>query len=103
MQGAAYSDRDFNPRSSCEERLRRSIKIARGQLDGILRMIEEDRYCVDISNQVMATQSILTKANKEILKAHIGGCVQEAFESGDPALQAEKMDEVLALVDKLGR
>ena len=81
----------------------RSIKIARGQLDGILRMIEEDRYCVDISNQVMATQSILTKANKEILKAHIGGCVQEAFESGDPALQAEKMDEVLALVDKLGR
>ena len=81
----------------------RSIKIARGQLDGILRMIEEDRYCVDISNQVMATQSILTKANKEILKAHIAGCVQEAFESGDPALQAEKMDEVLALVDKLGR
>ena len=51
----------------------------------------------------MSTQSILTKANKEILKAHIGGCVQEAFESGDPALQAEKMDEVLALVDKLGR
>ena len=68
----------------------RLLKTARGQLDGILAM-------------VMATQSILTKANKEILKAHIGGCVQEAFESGDPALQAEKMDEVLALVDKLGR
>ena len=80
----------------------RLLKTARGQLDGILAMVENDRYCVDISNQVMATQSILTKANKEILKAHIGG-VQEAFESGDPALQAEKMDEVLALVDKLGR
>ena len=74
----------------------RLLKTARGQLDGILAMVENDRYCVDISNQVMATQSILTKANKEILKAHIGGCVQEAFESGDPALQAEKMDEVLA-------
>ena len=70
----------------------RLLKTARGQLDGILAMVENDRYCVDISNQVMATQSILTKANKEILKAHIGGCVQ-----------AEKMDEVLALVDKLGR
>ena len=69
----------------------RLLKTARGQLDGILAMVENDRYCVDISNQVMATQSILTKANKE------------AFESGDPALQAEKMDEVLALVDKLGR
>ena len=80
----------------------RLLKTARGQF-GILAMVENDRYCVDISNQVMATQSILTKANKEILKAHIGGCVQEAFESGDPALQAEKMDEVLALVDKLGR
>ena len=79
----------------------RLLKTARGQLDGILAMVENDRYCVDISNQVMATQSILTKANKEILKAHIGGCVQEAFESGDPALQAEKMDEVLALMDKL--
>ena len=66
----------------------RLLKTARGQLDGILAMVENDRYCVDISNQVMATQSILTKANKEILKAHIGGCVQEAFESGDPALLA---------------
>ena len=81
----------------------RLLKTARGQIDGILKMVEEDRYCLDVSNQLMATQSILTKANKEILKAHIGGCVQEAFESGDPALQAEKMDEVLALVDKLGR
>ena len=81
----------------------RLLKTALGQLDGILAMLENDRYCVDISNQVMDTQSILTKANKEILKAQIGGCVQEAFESGDPALQAEKMDEVLALVDKLGR
>ena len=85
------------------DKITRMLKTARGQIDGVLNMIEEDRYCVDISNQVMATQSILTKANKEILKAHIGGCVQEAFESGDPALQAEKMDEVLALVDKLGR
>ena len=49
----------------------RLLKTARGQLDGILAMVENDRYCVDISNQVMATQSILTKANKEILKAHI--------------------------------
>ena len=85
------------------QQVARLLKTARGQIDGILKMVEEDRYCLDVSNQLMATQSILTKANKEILKAHIGGCVQEAFESGDPALQAEKMDEVLALVDKLGR
>lgn len=45
----------------------RSIKIARGQLDGILRMIEEDRYCVDISNQLLATQALLKRVNQEIL------------------------------------
>ena len=43
----------------------RSIKIARGQLDGILRMIEEDRYCVDISNQLLATQALLKRVNQE--------------------------------------
>ena len=80
----------------------RLLKTARGQLDGILAMVENDRYCVDISNQVMATKSILTKANKEILKAHIAGCVQEAFEAETRPCR-RKMDEVLALVDKLGR
>ena len=49
----------------------RLLKTARGQIDGILKMIEEDRYCMDISNQLMATQSILSKANSEVLKAHI--------------------------------
>ena len=78
----------------------RLLKTARGQMDGIIKMVEKDRYCIDISNQVLATQSILTKANKEILKAHMLGCVQEAFESGNAE---EKIDEVLSLVDKLGK
>ena len=60
-------------------RITRSIKIARGQLDGVLRMIEEDRYCVDISNQLLATEAILKKANKEILHAHIRSCVREGL------------------------
>lgn len=77
----------------------RLLKTARGQLDGILAMIEEDRYCVDISNQVMATQSILNKANKEILKAHINCCVRDACKSGNE----DKIDEVLLLIDKLAR
>lgn len=81
----------------------RLLKTARGQIDGILKMIEEDRYCVDVSNQLMATQSILTKANREILKAHIEGCVQEAFDSGDEAQREARMQEILSLLDKLGR
>ena len=79
------------------------LRTARGQLDGVLKMIECDRYCMDIVTQLQAVESLVHKAQREVLHAHLSGCVQEAFESGDPALQAEKMDEVLALVDKLGR
>lgn len=77
----------------------RLLKTARGQLDGILAMVEEDRYCVEISNQVMATQSILAKVNREVLKAHMRCCVTDAVREGDES----KIDELLALMDKLGR
>ena len=76
----------------------RSIKIARGQLDGVLRMIEEDRYCVDISNQLLATQAILKRVNREILHAHIRSCVREGLHSDEPN---PKLEEALELLDKL--
>ena len=76
----------------------RSIKIARGQLDGVLRMIEEDRYCVDISNQLMATQAILKRVNREILHAHIRSCVREGLHTDEPN---PKLEEALELLDKL--
>ena len=76
----------------------RLLKTAKGQIDGILRMVEEDRYCLDVSNQLMATQSILKKANRMVLKAHMDSCVREAIRSGDPE---EKLDELLKLLDKL--
>ncbi|MBQ9974459.1 MAG: metal-sensing transcriptional repressor [Oscillospiraceae bacterium] len=82
------------------EEITRLLKTARGQIDGILKMVEEDRYCLDISNQLMATQSILKKANKSVLRAHMDCCVRQAVESGQPD---EKMDELIALLDKLAQ
>ena len=76
----------------------RSIKIARGQRDGILRMIEEDRYCVDISNQLLATQALLKRVNQEILRAHIRGCVREGLHTDEPN---PKLEEALQLLEKL--
>ena len=76
----------------------RLLKTARGQLDGILKMVEEHRHCLDVSNQLMATQSILKKANRMVLRAHMDSCVREAIDSGDPD---EKLDELAALLDKL--
>ena len=57
------------------------LKIARGQLDGILQMVEENRYCVDISNQLLATQALLKSANQQILQAHIRSCVRDALQT----------------------
>lgn len=79
----------------------RLVKTARGQLDGILKMIEEDRYCIDIVNQMLAAESILKKANKEIIRAHLEHCVQEAFESGKDSTQ--KIEEVVSVFEKLSK
>lgn len=79
-------------------RITRSVKIARGQLDGILRMIEEDRYCVDISNQLLATQALLKRVYQEILRAHIRGYVREELHTDEPN---PKLEEALQLLEKL--
>lgn len=76
----------------------RLLKTARGQIDGILRMVEEDRYCLDISQQLMATEAMLNRANKEVLSAHLKHCVQEA---ANEQQRDEKIDEFIATLNKL--
>lgn len=78
----------------------RLLKTARGQIDGLLKMVEEDRYCIDISNQLMATQAILRKVNNEVIHAHLGACVKEGFEQGN---EDEKIEEIVKLLDKLSK
>ena len=77
----------------------RLLKTARGQIDGILDMIEQDRYCIDISNQIQASAAILNKVNQEILSAHIRCCVSEALHSGEQEADA-KIEEILAVLQK---
>lgn len=81
----------------------RLLKTARGQIDGIIKMVEDDRYCIDISTQLMATQSLLGRANADVLKAHLGGCVQQALASGSEREQAEKLTEIERVIDKLAK
>lgn len=81
----------------------RLLKTARGQIDGILKMVEDDRYCVDISTQISAARSVLAKADREVLHAHMLGCVREAFASGDSETEKQKIAEILALIDRMGK
>ena len=74
------------------------LKTARGQLDGILKMVEEDRYCMDISTQLMATEAMLNKINKEILTAHLKHCVSNAETQEE---RDQKVDELVHMPGKL--
>lgn len=74
--------------------------IARGQIDGILQMIEEDRYCVDISTQLQSVQALLKSVNQQILQAHIRNCVREALQTD---AENPKLEEALKLLEKMAR
>jgi CsoR family transcriptional regulator, copper-sensing transcriptional repressor len=76
------------------------LKRIEGQVGGLLRMVEDDRYCVDILTQINAVRSALHKVEEQILRDHVSHCVAGAFTSGDPIEQRHKVDE---LVETIGR
>ena len=82
--------------SKDHSQIRKYLSIAKGQLDGIIKMIDEDRYCLDISDQLMATRALLKKTNNLILKNHIENCVKTAIKNGDD----QKIDEVIKALEK---
>jgi len=83
-------------KSNVEARLKRVA----GQVAGIQRMIEEDRYCVDVLTQINAARAALAKVSKLVLESHIQTCVRDAFDSDDAAERAAKIDELIKIFDK---
>lgn len=82
---------------SCESRTAlNSLKTARGQIDATIRMIEEDRYCIDVSKQILAAVALLRKANSTILRQHLNTCVSDAISEGTGN---DKIDELMKVVD----
>jgi len=79
------------------------LKRIEGQVRGIAKMVEEDRYCMDILHQMQAVKSALAKVESQILKDHAACCVSEAIATGDPEEQREKFDELVDLFEKMKR
>jgi DNA-binding FrmR family transcriptional regulator len=71
-----------------------------GQVRGLSRMVEEDRYCIDIVTQVTAVRAALRRAEEEILRDHVSHCVEHAITSGNKNEQRKKISEIM---DVLGR
>ena len=78
----------------------RLLNTVKGQIEGIINMINDDKYCIEISNQILASIAILKKANIEILEAHLNHCVvnAETFEE-----RKEKMEEVSDILKKVAK
>ncbi len=72
------------------------LKTARGQIEGVQKMVEEDRYCIDVSKQILATIALLKKANLVILKQHMDTCVKDAVRTNKGA---EKIDEITTILE----
>ena len=82
-----------------EETLNRLARIA-GQVQGIRKMVEDKKYCIDIITQIQAVRSALRSVELQILKKHMHHCVSDAFTSGSPEEADAKMDELLNLMKK---
>lgn len=74
------------------------LKTARGQIDAIVKMVEDDRYCMDISQQLTAADALLRRANKEVLSAHMKHCVAHAETDAE---RSDKVDELIKALEKI--
>lgn len=74
-----------------------------GQIRGLGRMVEDDRYCIDIVTQIGAARAALRRVEEEILRDHVAHCVQHAITSGDKADQRRKVAELMDVIRRAGR
>lgn len=82
--------------------LRRLSRIE-GQVRGLARMVEGDRYCIDIVTQIAAARAALRRVEEEILRDHVAHCVEHAIKSGDKADQRRKVAELMDVMGRAGR
>ena len=84
---------------SCQKRLSR----IEGQVRGLARMVDEDRYCIDIVTQISAVRAALRRVEEEVLRDHVAHCVEHAIASGDKSDQRKKIAELMAVVGRADR
>lgn len=73
-----------------------------GQVRGIARMVEEDRYCIDVLTQLAAVRAALARVEDEVLTDHAGHCITHAIDAGNKADQKAKVDELISLIKRRG-
>ena len=79
------------------------VKRIEGQVGGLMRMVEDDRYCVDVLTQINAVRAALHKVEEQILRDHVSHCVADAFTSGNMVEQTQKVEELISTIARMRR
>ncbi|MFP4643925.1 MAG: metal-sensitive transcriptional regulator [Spirochaetales bacterium] len=74
------------------------LKRIEGQVRGVVRMVEEDRYCMDILAQTRSIMAAMRKVEDQVMENHLNTCVREAMESGDEKERTEKISEIMTVL-----
>jgi DNA-binding FrmR family transcriptional regulator len=90
-------------RDSSKTSVRKRLNRIEGQVRGLSRMVEEDRYCIDIITQIGAVRAALSRVEEELLRDHVGHCVEHAIASGDKADQRRKVAELMEVFGRAQR
>lgn len=77
----------------------RRLKIIEGHLRGVIRMVEEDKYCIDVIRQIQAIDSALSKVSTQILENHLNSCVIDAIKGDDPRERERVLKEITEVFD----
>ena len=86
-------------KASCQKRLSR----IEGQVRGLSKMVDEDRYCIDIVTQISAVRAALRRVEEEVMREHISHCVEHAIVSGDRGEQRRKIAELMDVLSRTAR
>ncbi|HTI87095.1 MAG TPA: metal-sensitive transcriptional regulator [Alphaproteobacteria bacterium] len=86
-------------KASCLKRLGR----IEGQVRGLARMVEDDRYCIDVVTQIAAVRAALRRVEEEVLQDHVSHCVEHAIRSGDTKEQRKKVNELMEVLSRANR
>ncbi|HWG05505.1 MAG TPA: metal-sensitive transcriptional regulator [Beijerinckiaceae bacterium] len=89
--------------SDAKSSVMKRLKRIEGQVRGLVRMIDDDRYCIDIVTQISAVRAALRRAEEEILADHVGHCVEHAIASGNKAEQRRKVGELIEVLSRSDR
>ena len=83
-----------------EPKLLSRLNRIEGQVRGVARMVEEERYCIDILNQIQAVKAALARVEQEVLKGHAAHCIRQAVKSGNAKDQTQKFAELVELISR---